>query len=421
MKVLLVTSGLIPYPGLQGSTFVTWSIATGLQSLGHDVSVCIYPGDERYTRTEQLQPLNDKGIETYLLPSVGSEQFKLSKSYNTPTAKNLFPYYPQIRFTSHLESVVEQVNPDIMFLYTASAVAGTVIGKDWPIRVASTVDLDHVARMERFWFELRYEGKLSRQYLLRKWKQWLLYKNLGVKHIYVLSQCNIVINHALHHTQWLRRNGVQQVNYLPLPVYDSGKEVSEKRANATNRVSGPVRIIMVGSPRGIATLSGYPVLVDKVLPSLEKLFGVEGFEIHIIGVFEGLPASLEKKIRKWPQVIIRGYVEDISSEFENADIVLVTTPINLGFRTRIAEAFSYGSCVVAHSANGLGMPELQHNENILLADDGYGIAQACLELARNSSLRKRLSKSARETFEKYYVASKVCDQIAELVSSSMAQ
>jgi glycosyltransferase involved in cell wall biosynthesis len=109
----------------------------------------------------------------------------------------------------------------------------------------------------------------------------------------------------------------------------------------------------------------------------------------------------------------RGYVEDIHEEFRAADILLVPTPIDLGFRVRIAEGFSFGCCVVAHRANALGMPELCDGETTLMDDTGSGLAEAVVRCLRSTALRDQLGAAARATFEQVLDGRIVCNQMVD--------
>jgi polysaccharide biosynthesis protein PslH len=107
-------------------------------------------------------------------------------------------------------------------------------------------------------------------------------------------------------------------------------------------------------------------------------------------------------LRRHPTVHLRGYVEDVNREFLSSDVLLVSTPINLGTRTRIIEGFSYGCCVVAHEANGLGIPQIVHGKNALLGKDGSELADAVIRVLTDRSLRERLQSNARRTYEENF-------------------
>jgi glycosyltransferase involved in cell wall biosynthesis len=79
-------------------------------------------------------------------------------------------------------------------------------------------------------------------------------------------------------------------------------------------------------------------------------------------------------------------------------VLLVSTPVETGPRVRILSAFSYGCCVVAHEANRLGIPQLVHEENVLLSDTA-GLARETLRALADPELRARLGRRGRELYE----------------------
>src|SRR6185503_9227039 len=99
-------------------------------------------------------------------------------------------------------------------------------------------------------------------------------------------------------------------------------------------------------------------------------------------------------------VILRGYIEDLDEEMDKVTAILVPTPIKLGARVRILEAFRYGVAVISHQANKAGMPELEHNRNLLLASSGQEFADAMLRLAAHQEDAVRLGRTAFEEFSR---------------------
>src|SRR5439155_8065152 len=132
--------------------------------------------------------------------------------------------------------------------------------------------------------------------------------------------------------------------------------------------------------------------------------GADGFDVEIVGAHEP-PPRLQPALDSHPAVHLRGHVEPPDEEFLRADVVLVPTPIETGPRVRILSAFSYGCCVVAHTANRLGIPQLVHGENVLLADR-EGLAGQTLAALRDSGLRARLGRRGRELYEAGFTAAR---------------
>ena len=183
-----------------------------------------------------------------------------------------------------------------------------------------------------------------------------------------------------HHAEWALSNGVSAW-YAPSPIVDLGGPDWERRRAETTR-SGVPRILMIGHLRGIATISGLQVFAESILPALTRELGPDGFEVHVVGGYD--PPAAAGNAFDHPAVVRRGQIEPPDDEFLAADVLLVPTPLTTGPRSRIITGMTFGSCVVAHEANRLGIPELRHGENALLAADGPGLADGDARRARRS-------------------------------------
>lgn len=86
--------------------------------------------------------------------------------------------------------------------------------------------------------------------------------------------------------------------------------------------------------------------------------------------------------------------EDAATAFPQNAIVAVPLRIGSGIRMRIVEAFARGLPVVASSVAAVGL-DIQHNRELLIADDGVAFAQAIARL-RDPALRARLVEAGRD-------------------------
>jgi glycosyltransferase involved in cell wall biosynthesis len=185
-----------------------------------------------------------------------------------------------------------------------------------------------------------------------------------------------------------------------MPIQDNaGQDWALQRASAQATLTKP-KILMAGFLRGTPTIAGLLYFGKEVLPHLERRFGPSGFEVHVVGSGTLRP-EIDEVLRR-PSVIIRGFVADIAAEFRSATVLATPTPFALGARTRIAEAFSYGCCVVAHAAEQAGMPELVNEKTALLGNSGLEIAQQITRALTEAPLRQRLERSARLVFERCF-------------------
>jgi glycosyltransferase involved in cell wall biosynthesis len=204
-----------------------------------------------------------------------------------------------------------------------------------------------------------------------------------------------------HHAEWALAHGVAAW-YAPSPIVDLGGRDWERRRAETTRSSVP-RILMIGHLRGIATISGLQVFAESILPVLTRELGPDGFEVHVVGGYD--PPAAAGNAFAHPAVLRRGQIEPPDDEFLAADVLLVPTPLTTGPRSRIITGMTFGSCVVAHEANRLGIPELVDGENAILAADGPALAEATLAALADPEARARVGRAARQLYETTFTPS----------------
>jgi glycosyltransferase involved in cell wall biosynthesis len=156
---------------------------------------------------------------------------------------------------------------------------------------------------------------------------------------------------------------------------------------------------MIGSLKGVSSQLGFYFFVNDLYPQIiERIAEFKyDFEFRIIG-YGKLPSDLDHKLKNLKYVNFLGFVEDVELQYHEADIILVTIPVSHGFRTRIAEAFSYRKCVIAHSANAEGMPEVEHGVNALISNSARDLALMIVQTVNSSQLRDEISSAAINTF-----------------------
>ncbi len=416
MRALVVVSGILPYPkASSGNPVIAWAVVKALLDRGHDVSVCTFHRwrydlyrDEARTFLEQL------GIRVYDLdeqapPLSRKRPMSRLEKYALAFRRAFLPrasdYFPQVAVAPFLADVIAMERPDALYVYDFPAAAVVAELPSAPPRLTALVNLNHLHNAVR-----------RRSTQTNGWRAWvntvlvqLSDRSLERIELEVIRTSERVVEHAAHHATWLRQQGVKQCFYLPNPVVDHiGSRWQEMRQAYQLDKKKPV-ILFIGRLDSLINRPALNLLAFEILPILEQELGVEGFQLDIVGTGELLPAVKDKLTR--PSVRIRGFVEDAPAEFLGSDVLLVPTPDALGFRTRVAEGFSYGCCVVSHTSNALGMPELVHEDNALLADNGADLARQVVRALRDTDLRRRLGRRARETYETKLDAAKVCGRI----------
>ena len=392
---------------------MSWALVTTLVNAGHEVIIVTTP-PSRFGDSwgEAIKALNRIGVKCVVLTPVKTVQTRSRiLSYWRLLKRAMFAgiadfYMIDSSMSREFEKILQTEKPHLLYLYTVQAVAITAPIQSLPPRIAALVDLDHLTcAYRRQWSS----NQSSSPKIVSKFHE-LAERRLSQIIVDLLKKCECVIDHAAHHASWLRSRGVTKAIYLPNPVLDVTPGMKIHHESAGRKIcSGKPRFVLLGNLEGIATLAGLHLFASEIVPELERLLGKEGFEISVVGK-GSLPSSLSHLLLN-PAITFKGFVPDLSAELFSCHALLVPTQIELGFRTRIAEAFSYGCCVVAHVANQEGMPEIIHEVNALVAASGKSLAQELVRVAHNPALRQKLMLGARETYEKKLNGTEICKQI----------
>ena len=422
MRVLLL-SRTLPAPTGVGSSVHVWSLIESLVDKGHQVRLCLssHPSQVEDWRARMFDKsggeLSALGVDVQYLKApqilVDTRLVRLLRLFSKTLAPSLEDFYPEVKLESQLKEQVESWGPDALCLWEIEAVAaGRYVAQGLP-RLAFFTDPDHLIRRNR----RRYRRVRNFRDRFYRAVESIAERDLESRMVELLRECDVVIDHAAHHAEWFRNNGVTQTVYLPVPVIDRiGDDWSSARAEKAAS-KNHTRISLIGNLNGVATVSGLRVFADSILPMLVQTLGEAPFEVHVIGGGD-LPSDLARKLAH-PCVHLRGYVDDVHAEFLSSDVLLVPTDSEMGFRTRIAEGLSFGCCVVAHKANAYGMPELQNGRNSLLGSSGTELAELVARCVRDPALRLRLGRNGRETFVAGLDGKLICGRMIDLLEAAV--
>jgi glycosyltransferase involved in cell wall biosynthesis len=404
MRILMAVPHTLPAPdGGHGCPVMSWAMLKWLKENGNDVSLFAFAPaaaarePNRAGARGHLKALGVPLFETSpyrpdRLLSAWESRFQTIRKTAFPQAGDFMT--DSASFQSEWGRVVEQVRPDAFWLYTTDAVALTDGTFPEIPRLASLVDLDHEAReLKRSMRPASLRNKVLSTIERLQDRE---LPNVVTK---MLKGCDVVIEHSIVATEWLRQRGVD-AHYLPNPVESETMPQDWRATREKFLAQSPVkRILMVGHLRGVATRTGIRLLADETLPALSRKSDLGNWEVHIVGGGE-LPPKLHARLAANPRVKLRGFVEDLVTEYHRSHLTLVAVSEKIGFRTRLVEAFAYASPCVVHSNNLYGMPELENGHNSLLANTGEGLAEAIAQVIKNDNLRRDLETNAIQTYDK---------------------
>lgn len=421
MRILILANQL-PHPTGFGTAVHLWAITHTLIKMNHEVHFCCYGYDAGgdldpwYCMDRQLlvDELKAQGAILQFIPKIESHLLRGWAARMNSLKKLIYPslkdYYSGAFYSEKISEISSNIMPDAIFAWTVDAVAAAQMALLCNIPcMVSLVDLDHFVKKHK----KLYKPKSNSRNIFYSLSSFVAEKKVAQMTVSLLKSCDIVIDHAAHHCRWLQARGVRQAKYFPVFVLDNAGALWKENRLKVQEFKKRKRVSLVGNMNGIATLSGLYFFAREFLPELERRGVNIDFEFDIIGGGD-LPIDLIDALDR-PFINLRGYVENIELEYLLTDVLLVPTPIDLGFRTRISEGFSFGCCVVAHSANSAGMPELQDGKNSLLVSSGFDMVDAVLECLASPDLRYRLGSFARATFEAELNGHIACAKMVELL------
>jgi hypothetical protein len=391
VHVALVLHGL-PQPSSLGGPMTAWAVLQQLREEGHRATVVAlrYAEDPFYS-PEREAAVRDAGAELVVVP-VDAELPSPAGTVELRGRPSLERIFPTRALAPELRRILGEAEPDAVLAYHWDTLAA-LCGVPRPPRLGVVDDLWHMPNLRRW---QRTRPAVSRSYVY-----WTLSTLRGLRPATramakVLGDCDTAGAFQAETAAWLRRHGVPRCEYLHAPIADGGgPEWAARRREGENE--GPTLLLGPSQLGATSTRAGLRLFAREVLPALERELGPGGFVVRIVG--EGEPPPDLAALLPRPSVELTGRIEPADEEFLRCDVQLVPTPYVLGKRVRIIVGWSFGCCVVAHTAEAVNLPELRDGESGLLGSNGEEIARAIVRAVRDPALARRIAEGGRRTYE----------------------
>lgn len=174
------------------------------------------------------------------------------------------------------------------------------------------------------------------------------------------------------------------------------------------------RLLFVGVMKDEQNVLSIEWFLKDILPLIER--EVPGVSLHVVGR-EPPPKLLKRQGRQ--AVTFAGYVTDVAPCYADSDVVIVPLKIGSGTKLKVLEAMAYGRPVVTTPVGAEGL-EVQHGENILIANDAPGFARMVVSLLQSPSLYNSISANARKLVEEKYSWDKISRDLERIYESLLA-
>ena len=164
------------------------------------------------------------------------------------------------------------------------------------------------------------------------------------------------------------------------------------------RPGNKCKIVFTGSMDWYANIDGIRYFLEDIYPLITN----DNSDISIEIVGRNPPDSLiDIPVAKNGNVNFTGFVDDVRAYVNDAGIFIVPLRVGGGTRLKVFEAMAMGCPMVSTSIGIEGLP-LMDGVHYLKADTPEDFSKAVLRLNKDSELRMRLSRAAREYVEKNF-------------------
>jgi glycosyltransferase involved in cell wall biosynthesis len=388
-RILFIASpAWLPQSTGGGSPMIAWSLERAFFDLGWDVSFLGLFKRERWPGPVQAERM---------IAAAGQK------------TKYWFAWRGAVsREVEAIRAVLVATNPDLIYCYGSEPAARARAAKSDALILTTFYDPPGLNGIYKRMAQLQYGTMLEKVRALRSIPRSVL-RSMSMRQsdLQSIAAADIVVSHSYNHGRDYARKLGRQVEYFPNPL-----AVVDRPLRAPS-LDPPV-FLMAGNVTSTVSLTGFYFFCNRVLPHLKESLDRGDFKIRIVGGGI-LPERLSGELASVVGIEDAGRLseEELISEYSRATALLVPTPIKLGFRTRIVDAFRYCVPAIVHSANRAGFHELESGRNCLMTSDGKEFARFVIDAGRNPTSLDGVGQTARAEFEERYSAEVFCQFIVD--------
>lgn len=407
----------------EAANMVSFEIMSGLANKEHAIVGFLKVGNDENYRVQELNALvseyEDHGIETLPIIDFPGREDKFSKNNLIGKIKSvalLKPlrqefYYPVLRFREALYDHILKWDPDVIVVTWDENVTALLADLPVTVKYAYYGNPDAKSFLARVEF-LSFLGDVSSiRRLMRKVFGVMQAKILDHFNIKNLKKYDLVGNVAMNDVFYYRERELNHVHYVR-NMWATGNFKTNWKFKKRREASHNKIVANVGNVGGTANTLGLDLLGREFIPELRKRLGQGNFEICICGGGTMSP-QVEAKLKRYEEVKILGFVDDIDMIIQEAKIMLTLN--NASYykvgHTRYLHAWSLGTVNVAHSDASLSMPELVHDLNILLGKSISDIAHQVVRVIEDKHLREEIALMGFKTLERLNNGKKISEEI----------
>lgn len=338
------------------------------------------------------------GIETHLIAPKGKEESSYSPSF-------IYHTYPTLHRYSHV--IGDIINMHIFFNQIIISLKNITSRKDLILQAEHIYSiypayfLKILFRIPLVVTEHNLEGNLAKKISKSK-----IYANyLELLERFFLKRVDYIVCVSDNDKKILMNEF--KIPDQKISVIPNGADINnyqlDKKSNIKLCYGDSSVVIFMGPTEYIPNKEAIKIIEYFLNPRIKE----EIPNVLFLIVGKGHEFCIDKNI------IYTGYVKDVTPYLEASDVAIAPLLSGGGTRIKLLEYFAAGKAVVSTTKGAEGI-EVEHNENILIADNWIDFADRIIELLKNTQLRNYIGNNARELVEKKYQWEKLANDYIEL-------
>jgi polysaccharide biosynthesis protein PslH len=178
--------------------------------------------------------------------------------------------------------------------------------------------------------------------------------------------------------------------------------------------STPPRLLFVGHLRYVPNNLAVRYIAEEILPALKDK--LELFEFIICGKGH---EQLQEEFKDVPNLVFKGFVEDLSAEYRNASVLISPVPYASGVQNKVIEAMALGLPVVIFSQTAVAN-EMEHGVEVLACDTPAEFAEAIVNISQDRVLAAQLSHAGSKLVKNRHTPGSQLNSFKQIVADILA-
>ena len=167
-------------------------------------------------------------------------------------------------------------------------------------------------------------------------------------------------------------------------------------------------IVFVGGFQHQPNIDAVKFFVSEIMPHIRKM--IPDLKFYIVGS----QMTQEIKALEASDIVIQGFVQDLSSFLSAFKLSVVPLRIGAGIKGKIGTSLSLGLPVISTSIGAEGMG-LKNKEHVIIEDKAKAFAEKLVSTYKDKRLWDRLSKNGLMFAEKNWGANKGFDSLSSIL------